>query len=45
MIFDLKIRVEEGKRIEDCLNIKLNDKIIECLKPEEEIVTLKNALK
>lgn len=45
VISNLKIKVEESKRIEDCLNIKLKDKTVECLKIEEENTTLRNALK
>lgn len=44
MISVLKLKVEEGKRIEDCLNVKLNAKTTKCLKLKEEIVTLRYEL-
>lgn len=44
MISNLKVMVEEEKRIEDCLNIKLNEKSVEWSKLEEQIVTLRKEL-
>lgn len=41
VIFDLKVKIKQGKRIEYFLNTKLNDKIAKCLNLEEEIVTLR----
>lgn len=43
-ITNLKLQVEEGKRVEDCLNAKLKDKSIECSKLEQQIVTLRSDL-
>lgn len=44
VISNLKIKVE-GKWTEDCLNVKLKDKNVECLKLEEENIILRNVLK
>lgn len=37
VISNLKVKIEEGKSIEDCLNTKLNDKATECSKLEDKI--------
>lgn len=44
-IINLKIQVEEGKKIKYCMETKLSNKTIECTNLEEEIITLKRDLK